>query len=184
MAPLVTFGVGFTLLASSPGLCLPLSSGQAPEGREGAGAAASRQPPFSELREDFRGKVVLLHFWASWCGHCAAEVPHLKELRRRFRDRDFEIVGVCLDSGPRRHTHRWLRRHRIPWRQIFDIRDYRGELSRRLQVSAPPASLLFDRQGRILARSLPPESLFEAVRSALDAGGGLCRPAESAPRPP
>ena len=167
----LTFGLLLFLVVCAPVLCSPILGGRGTEGGEASGADLDRVP-FPELREAFRGSVVLLHFWASWCGHCAAEVPHLKELRRRFQEGDFEIIGVCLDSGPPRVAHRWLRRHRISWPQIFDVRDYRGELSRRLGITFPPANLLLDREGAIVARNLPPENLFEAVRKAIEEGAG------------
>jgi peroxiredoxin len=78
----------------------------------GAGASRAAQhspaPDFSlpdlsgqTLRlSDYRGKVILLDFWATWCDPCREETPHLVELQEKYRDRGFQMIGVSMDDGP------------------------------------------------------------------------------------
>jgi thiol-disulfide isomerase/thioredoxin len=100
-----------------------------------------------------QGKVVLIDFWATWCPHCLAELPHLKSAYERFHEQGFEILGVSLDAGARRDFERFLRMHRINWPQIFEGRGYGGKLAQHFNVEAVPESLLIDPEGKVVAKN-------------------------------
>lgn len=111
---------------------------------------------------DLRGRVVLVDVWATWCAPCLAEMPTLKHLHSVYGD-SLRIVGVNVDSLPRRDLRQWLARKDITWPQLFDGRGLRGPLSTRLKVSSLPRSFLYDAEGRLVATDLRGEALRRAV---------------------
>lgn len=113
---------------------------------------------------DLRDRVVLVDVWATWCAPCLAEMPTLKRLHERHGDA-LRIVGVNVDSLPRRDLRQWLARKAITWPQLFDGRGLRGPLSTRLKVDSLPRSFLYDAEGRLVATDLRGEALARAVNT-------------------
>lgn len=111
---------------------------------------------------DLRDRVVLVDVWATWCAPCLAEMPTLKRLHNRHAS-TLRIVGVNVDSLPRRDLRQWLARKNIMWPQLFDGRGLRGPLSTRLKVDSLPRSFLYDTRGRLVATDLRGETLARAV---------------------
>jgi thiol-disulfide isomerase/thioredoxin len=111
---------------------------------------------------DLHGRVVLVDVWATWCAPCLAEMPTLKRLHDTHSDA-LRIVGVNVDSVPRRDLRQWLARKDISWPQLFDGRGLRGPLSARLKVESLPRSFLYDADGRLVATDLRGEALTRAV---------------------
>lgn len=111
---------------------------------------------------DLRDRVVLVDVWATWCAPCLAEMPTLKQLHNRHGN-SLRIVGVNVDSLPRRDLRQWLARKGITWPQLFDGRGLRGPLSTRLKVDSLPRSFLYDAEGRLVATDLRGETLARAV---------------------
>jgi thiol-disulfide isomerase/thioredoxin len=84
--------------------------GSAPAKPGGPAAAARSLAPNFTLQDlngqplalsDFRGKVVLLDFWATWCAPCRTEIPHLVEFQEKYREQGFQVVGISMDDGPK-----------------------------------------------------------------------------------
>ncbi|MDQ6619711.1 MAG: TlpA family protein disulfide reductase [Pseudomonadota bacterium] len=103
---------------------------------------------------DFRGKVVLLNVWATWCGPCRAEMPTLDRLQARLGGADFEVVALSIDRGGRAAV-----------RSFFDETDVRSlavyvdastDAQARLGIIGVPTTLLIDRDGREIARLTGP----------------------------
>ena len=92
---------------------------------------------------DFRGKIVLLHFFSSWCAECDAEAPSLKNLSRSFEGADFAVVGVAIDDDPF-ETKRFVDRHQISYPVLMDVS---GELKGFFSVRGLPVTLILDRSG-------------------------------------
>ena len=101
-----------------------------------------------------RGKVVLIDFWASWCGPCRRENPHVVRLYERFHDKGFEIFSVSLDQS----RDKWLdaiQKDGLRWPcHVSDLRGWNSAAGRLYGISSIPATVLVDREGNILARNL------------------------------
>lgn len=121
----------------------------------------SEAPDFTQLDvegnevklSDLRGKVVLIDFWASWCGPCRRENPNVVRLYNEYKDQGFEILGVSLD----RKKDRWLQaieKDGLTWPQVSDLKGWQNEAAKMYQVSSIPHTVLLDAEGNILARGL------------------------------
>lgn len=98
--------------------------------------------------EKLRGKVVLIDFWASWCGPCMAEVPHMKELYEKYKADGFEIIGVNLDESMD-VLKTTVEKHGMKWLHHFDGANPEGGWAGKYGISAIPTMWLIDKQGRL-----------------------------------
>ena len=96
------------------------------------------------------GQVVLVDFWATWCGPCVAEIPRVRDLYDRYHDRGFQVVGVSLDDD-HDALEAFVADHEIPWPIIVDARDEAGGLARRYGITAIPTMILVGRDGTVLS---------------------------------
>jgi peroxiredoxin len=96
-----------------------------------------------ESLADYRGKIVLLHFFASWCSECIAEVPTLRNLHNAFKGSAFQIVGVAVDDDPF-DAQSFVRQFGVPFPVILDTQ---GELKSYFSVKDLPVTLFLDRKG-------------------------------------
>jgi peroxiredoxin len=92
---------------------------------------------------DYRGQVVLLNFWATWCGPCRAELPYLQALQSQYRVQGFAVVAVSLDSDVGKIAP-FLRTNRLTLGALFDPRN---EVGRQYRVSSIPRTFILDRRG-------------------------------------
>jgi peroxiredoxin len=111
---------------------------------------------------DYRGKVVLLDFWATWCAPCRAEMPHVKEVYAAYKDKGFDILGVSMDNN-RQALDSYLEEQGMTWRQVFDGKGWQAEIGQLYAVSSIPATFLIDKQGKIRYKNLRGDELEEAV---------------------
>jgi thiol-disulfide isomerase/thioredoxin len=121
---------------------------------------AKEKKPFSALAPDFtlntldnqeitlsklKGKVVLLDFWATWCGPCRESIPHLIHLYKTYRESGFEIIGISLDKGDPQVVRNFAKSLEIPYPIVIGpekvMRDYK--------VTKIPTSFLIDKEGKI-----------------------------------
>jgi len=93
----------------------------------------------------FKGKVILLDFWATWCEPCIAEIPQLNFLYRTHRDRGLEVVGVALESGSVADIRRNVAKHKINYRVLIGD----DGVANRYKVFGFPTTYLIDRSWRI-----------------------------------
>jgi peroxiredoxin len=139
----------------------------------------ARAPDFSapDIRgqpcslSSLRGKVVLLDFWATWCGPCLGEIPALKALFKQHAGeagQDLVMIGISLDEDGWELAE-FLERERILWSQLCDLGGFDTSLARLYHVRGIPRAVLIDRQGQIAAKDLRGEKLADAVRKLLQA---------------
>jgi thiol-disulfide isomerase/thioredoxin len=113
---------------------------------------------------DYRGKVVLLNFWASWCGPCLVEMPLFASWQRQYGSAGLQVIGVSMDDEAAA-AHRYLQRHPVPYPVVMGdaplAQLYGG-------VYGLPVTLLIDAEGRIVFRSVG-EPAIDALRSRIEA---------------
>ena len=95
---------------------------------------------------DYRGKVVLLNFWATWCGPCALEIPWFEEFEQKYKSQGFEVLGVSMDDDGWPAVKPYIAAHRINYRVLLG-NDSVGQLYGGLD--ALPTTFVLDREGRI-----------------------------------
>lgn len=116
---------------------------------------------------EFRGKYVLLDFWAAWCPPCRRELPYQKAAYSRFQARGFEILGMNNDEDPSA-VRGWLSRNKITWPQA--TRDSILEVEKRYRVQLFPSALLIDPEGKVVVvnqRKLRGQDLLKSLDQLL-----------------
>jgi len=109
-----------------------------------------------------RGKVVMIDFWASWCGPCRRENPNVVRLYNQYKDRGFEILGVSLD----RTKQPWLKaieKDGLEWFHVSDLKGWKSAAAQMYNVSSIPQTLLLDENGNIIARNLRGQQLAQRL---------------------
>lgn len=110
----------------------------------------------------FKGKYVLVDFWASWCEPCRAENPVLVEAFNVYKDKGFTILGVSLD----RNKESWLKAihaDKLNWTQVSDLKYWNNDIAKKLNIRSIPQNILLDPSGKIIARNLRGDELNEIL---------------------
>jgi peroxiredoxin len=116
----------------------------------------------------YKGKVVLLDFWATWCGPCVAELPNVLATYEKHHDDGFEIIGISLDQDRTKLTG-FLEKKKVTWPQYFDGNGWENKLAQKYGIQSIPATFLLDGEGKIIGKDLRGEDLEAAVAKALKA---------------
>ena len=114
-----------------------------------------------------KGKVVLVDFWASWCGPCRQEMPNVVKVYDQYKKKGFEIVGVSLDQT----AEAWkkgIADLNITWPQMSDLKYWQCEAAAIYGVNAIPHTVLIDKDGTIIERNLRGEKLYKKIAELLD----------------
>lgn len=146
---------------SAPGLALKKKIDDM--GRVSVGGIAPNfKAPTPDGRElslyDLRGHVVLLDFWASWCGPCLAEMPNVKEIYRKYHDKGLEILGVSLDSD-RKPWLASIEKNELNWHHVSTLNKFDCPIAQQFRVTGIPRMYIIDKNGKIIAQDLRGEDL-------------------------
>jgi peroxiredoxin len=117
---------------------------------------------------NYKGKVVLVDFWATWCVPCLNELPTVLAAYHKHHERGFDIIGISLDNDRDKLTG-FLKQKEIPWKQYFDGQGWQTKLAQEYGINSIPATYLLDGTGKIIARNLRGPALDTAVAEALAA---------------
>ena len=113
-----------------------------------------------------KGKVVMVDFWATWCGPCLKEIPNLIATYEKYHGDGFEIVGISLDKN-KEALQRYIKDKKMPWPEYFDGKEWNNEIGQRFAVKAIPCSYLIDREGVVRYVSIRGEQLTDAITKLL-----------------
>jgi peroxiredoxin len=118
--------------------------------------------------KDFRGKYVLIDFWASWCYPCREENPNLLKAFQEYKNRNFTVLGVSLDQ-PGKHAA-WTKAIRddgLSWQHVSDLKYWKNEVALLYSVRSIPQNFLLNPQGKIIAANLRGEELHKKLEELL-----------------
>lgn len=114
----------------------------------------------------FKGKIVLVDFWATWCGPCVAELPNVLAAYEKYHGKGFEIIGISLDQS-RDALTTFIKEKKMTWAQYFDGLGWNNKLGQQFGIHSIPATYLLDGEGKIIAKDLRGPALDQKLATLL-----------------
>jgi thiol-disulfide isomerase/thioredoxin len=127
--------------------------------------------------DKYRGKVVLVDFWATWCGPCRAEIPNIKDNYKKYHQQGFEVVGISLDRISSQELAEFVKKEEVPWTICRDADSPHG-MAAYYGIRGIPDMILVGRDGRVVTLNARGPALGAQVEKALAAAGSLARSAD------
>jgi len=183
-----SLGLALAVLILAAAACSPTQSGAARKVKQQGGRKLAPDFALKDVNgatvrlSDYRGKVVLLNFWATWCGPCKIEIPWFIEFEQKHKDRGFAVLGISMDDGGWEVVRPFLARMNVNYRTLMGdetVAELYGG------VASLPTSFLIDREGRIASAhlGLVSKSVYEnEIEQLLAAPGAQGSAADAAVR--
>jgi len=112
---------------------------------------------------DFRGKIVFLNFWTTWCFDCRIEMPHMQKLHQKYKNKDFAMVAVNLQE-PVSQVEQIFKDYKLTFTALLDSE---GEVGAHFRITAIPTTFILDRQGIIIGKVMGPRKWDDKKAFAL-----------------
>lgn len=107
-----------------------------------------------------KSRLLFVDFWASWCSPCRADIPHIKEVYEKYKDKGLNVLAISFDSNKAAWKSA-LKKLKMPWEQLIEVNGTNSDLAKAYQIYGIPYGILLDSEGTIIAVRLHAQSLEE-----------------------